>query len=327
MKKLPKIIVIVGATSAGKTKLGVELARRYHGEIISADSRQVYTGMDIGTGKDIAEYGEGKEAIQYHLIDVASPHTQFDLKTYQTKAQKAILSLIQRHKLPIIVGGSGLYLQALVDGYNLDSIAPQTDQRQAWGKMSLEELQTFLKTSDTAFFSKLNPSDQKNKRRLARYAEILAANQSAHTYAPKPSQAQYEALVIGIDYSLTTLRQRIKKRLQSRLEEGMIEEVQRLHAQGISWKRLEDFGLEYKFVSQYLQKKVSQKEMEEKLAIAIGQFAKRQLTWLRRWEKQGREILWFKPKDILNRRFGDTIDRFLAKESNVRGKNNVRTLK
>lgn len=322
MKKLPKIIVIVGATSAGKTKLGVELAQRYNGEIISADSRQVYRGMDIGTGKDLKEYGE----VKYHLIDVVSPETQFDLKSYQQAAQKAILGLIKRQKLPIIVGGSGLYLQALVDGYNLSTASPVGKKRTELEKLSLEELQDLLKASDQAFFSKLNPSDQKNKRRLVRYAEILTANQSAHTYLPKPSESSYDALVIGLDYSLVTLRQRIKKRLARRLEEGMVEEVQKLHAEGLTWKRLEDFGLEYKFVSQYLQKKIGKKEMEEKLAIAIGQYAKRQLSWLRRWEKQGREILWFKAKDILNRRFCDTIDRFLAKESNVRSKNNVRTL-
>lgn len=327
MKKLPKIIAIIGATASGKTKLAVELARTYNGEIISSDSRQVYKGMDIGTGKDIEEYGKGKRGVKYHLIDVIMPHKQFDLKTYQSLAYKAISGVLQRGKLPIIVGGSGLYLQAVIDGYNLGSYTPISMKRGDLEKLSLESLQKEITKLDPKFFQKIKEADQKNKRRLIRYLEILQTNKVTHEDIYHISKPRYEALVLGLEYSLPVLRQRIKKRLDSRFKEGMVEEVEHLHNNGLSWERLESFGLEYKYISLYLQNKLSKEEMKKKLEIGSGQFAKRQLTWFRRWEKQGREILWLKAKDVSNGRFSDTINRFLAKEGNVRGKDNIVTLK
>lgn len=323
MKYLPKLLAIVGPTASGKTKLAVTIARTYNGEIISADSRQVYQGMDIGTGKDLGEYGIGKNRVKYHLIDTISPSKQFDLKRYQTLAYKAISDVIRRGKLPILVGGSGLYIQAVVDGYNLETAKPISGQRLNLEKLSVLELQKMIKKADQTFFDRLQPSDQKNKRRLIRYIEILQADHITHDSLYRSSKARYNALVLGLEYSLPTLRTRIKKRLESRFKEGMIEEVERLHAQGLSWERLERFGLEYKYIALYLQKKLSKAEMKKKLAIACGQFAKRQMTWLRRWEKQGREILWLKPQDVRNSRFRDPINRFLAKESDMRRKDNI----
>lgn len=327
MKRLPKIIAVIGATASGKTKFAVELARLYNGETISADSRQVYKGMDIGTGKDLMEYGKGKNQVKYHLIDVIPPSKQFDLKTYQTRAYKAISGVLKRKKLPIIVGGSGLYLQAVIDGYALDSSKSTSNKRKSFEKLTLTELQSEISTRDPNFFNKLSQADQKNKRRLIRYLEILQSNMINHSELYRPSKPRYEALVFGLEYSLPTLRKRIKKRLDSRFKEGMIEEVEHLHNEGLSWEKLESFGLEYKYISLYLQKNITKEEMKKKLEIASGQFAKRQLTWFRRWEKQGREILWLKAKDVSNRRFSDTINRFLTKESNVRRKNNVVSFK
>ncbi|QQS59993.1 tRNA (adenosine(37)-N6)-dimethylallyltransferase MiaA [Candidatus Falkowbacteria bacterium] len=327
MKNLPKLIVILGPTSSGKTKLAVEVARLFNGEIVSADSRQVYKGMDIGTGKDLDEYGKGSKAIQYHLIDVAEPSNQFNLKQYQSLAYRAIDGIIKRKITPILVGGSGLYLQAVVDGYQLSDAKLNNIQIHKTSKLSLEEIYNQIKRLDSKFLDRLNQSEKNNKQRLQRYLEILQSSNTAHNDLHGISKPRYNSLVIGINYSLDTIRQKIKKRLDSRFKQGMIEEVEGLHNKGLSWEKLEAFGLEYKYISQYLQKKISLQVMKEKLAIASGQFAKRQMTWFRRWEKQGREILWVKGKNILNRRLSNTINSFLTEESDVRGKNNVITLK
>lgn len=287
MKKNPKVIVILGPTASGKTKLAVELAKALNGEIISADSRQVYTGMDIGSGKDLAEYGK----VKYHLIDVADPKEQYNLKTYQTAAQKAILSVIKREKQPILVGGSGLYLQAVVDGYILEE-KPRSAEGAGKENLSLAEIQKLVKKQDEKFFERLNNSEKNNKRRLIRYLEIL---KTSHIVVPKTKKPPYDFKIIGLEVGIETLRKRIKQRILDRLkDDAMIKEVERLHKNGLSWERLESFGLEYKFVSQFLQKKLSRSEMIEKLSLASGQFAKRQMTWFRRWEKQGREIHWVK---------------------------------
>ncbi len=291
MKKMPKIIVIVGPTASGKTKLAVRLARAHQGEIISADSRQVYKGMDIGSGKDLAEYGK----VKYHLIDVANPSEQYDLLKYQKAAEKAVLSVLKRGKLPIIVGGSGLYLQAVVDGYILSEKPGRTAESTEKEKLSLSEVQEELKVIDSVFFERLNNSEKNNKRRLIRYLDILKANEKIHEIKPRIKKPPYEFMVIGLEVGMETLRKRIKQRILDRLEnDAMIKEVANLHKKGLSWKRLESFGLEYKFVAEFLQKKLTRDEMISKLAIATGQFAKRQMTWFRRWEKQGRRIEWVK---------------------------------
>ncbi len=308
MKKNPNILVIIGPTASGKTKLAVELVRAHNGESISADSRQVYIGMDIGTGKDLSEYGSSKTAVKYHLIDVADPKEQYNLFQYQKAAQKAILDVLKRGKLPIIVGGSGLYLQAVVDGFILGGRT--TDDTDKGEQMTLIEIQSLIKKQDKAFFERLNNSEKNNKRRLIRYLEILKASGKIHEAKPKIKKPPYEFLVIGLEVGIDTLRNRIKQRILDRLEnDAMISDDERLHEEGLSWERLESFGLEYKFVAQYLQKKLSKQAMIEKLSIATGQFAKRQMTWFKRWEKQGREITWLRTKDL------NKIDRLLLNKS------------
>ena len=326
MKNLRKLIVILGPTSSGKTKVAVEVARQFNGEIVSADSRQVYKGMDIGTGKDLYEYGNGSKAIKYHLIDVVEPSNQFNLKQYQSLAYKAIEDIIKRKKTPILVGGSGLYLQAVVDGYQLSEAKLKNEKIHETSNLTLDEIYNQIKELDPQFLDRLNQSEKNNKQRLQRYLEILQSSNSVHNDLHGVSKPRYNCLVIGINYSLNTIRQRIQKRLDSRFEQGMIKEVESLHNKRLSWKKLEDFGLEYKYISQYLQKKISLQVMKEKLAIASGQFAKRQMTWFRRWEKQGREILWVKGKNIVNRRLSNTINSFLTEKSDVGSKNNVITL-
>ena len=287
IKNGKKIIVILGPTASGKTKLAVELAEKFNGEIVSADSRQVYRGMDIGTGKDLAEY-----SVPYHLIDVASPKSQFDLAQYQKMAFRAIDDILKRGKLPILVGGSGLYLQAVVDNYKLSEAKQDAELRKKLEKLNAGELFKKLEKLSPNLAVKLNQSDKNNKRRLIRYLEILEQDKN---FKSRKGQKKYEALLIGLSYSGEILKQRIFKRLMDRLkEQNMIGEVENLRAKGLSWKRLEEFGLEYKFISLYLQGKLQYEEMVEKLNLAIFQFAKRQLTWFKRWEKQGVKINWLK---------------------------------
>jgi len=284
----PKLIMIIGPTSSGKTSLGVKLARRFKGEIISADSRQVYRGMDIGTGKDLEEYGQGKQAVKYHLIDIVSPKTVFNLSKYLKAARIAIADILNRGKLPIIVGGTGLYAQALADNFELALGKPDLAKRQQQEQQTAEQLMAEIVRLQPNFAAKINNSDRHNKRRLARYLEIIEQNGAI---VAKRKLSPYDFLIIGLDWPDDVLKDRIEKRLDKRLRQGMIEEVKKLHQSGISWKRLLSFGLEYRFVSRYLTGEINQEQLTEKLGIAIYRFAKRQKTWFKRWVKQGREII------------------------------------
>jgi len=294
---LPKIIVILGPTASGKTSLAIELAKKFNGEIVSADSRQVYKGMDVGTGKDLKEYQSAKA---YHLIDIVSPRTEFSLAKYQKLAYKAIDDILKRGKLPIIAGGSGLYLQAIIDGYELSLAKPDKNLRAKLEQISLEELFKKINKINKKFAQSINESDQKNKRRLIRYLErqITQKQEKGFIDNKKNNNLNYNALIIGISCAKEELHKKIYKRLIERLEkQNMIEEVKELHnAKKITWKRLESFGLEYRYISLFLQEKLSYEEMVNQLFIAIRQFAKRQMSWFRRWENQGAKINWLKNK-------------------------------
>ena len=302
IKNDKKIIVILGPTASGKTKLAVELAEKFNGEIVSADSRQVYRGMDIGTGKDLAEY-----SVPYHLIDVVNPKLRFDLAQYQKLAFAAIDDILGRGKLPILAGGSGLYLQAVIDNYKLSDAKKDLALRKKLEKLNAGELFKKLEKLSPNLAVKLNQSDKNNKRRLIRYLEILEQDKN---FKSRKGQKKYEALLIGLSYSGEILKQRIFKRLMDRLkEQNMIGEVENLRAKGLSWKRLEEFGLEYKFISLYLQSKLQYEEMVEKLNLAIFQFAKRQLTWFKRWEKQGANINWVKDNKKIEKLVKDYLEK------------------
>lgn len=287
-----KVVVILGPTASGKTSLGVYLANKFSGEIISADSRQVFRGMDIGTGKDLIEYGN----TPYHLIDIVSPNTKFHLLKYKKLAKKAIDEIYQRDNLPFVVGGTGFYLQALVDNMKLSSVGPDQNFRTEMEKLSVEEIFAKLKESKPDFAKKLNNSERHNQRRLIRYVEIARDNVDDLTVDDNIVQknVDIEYLLLGLAWPRPVLIERIYKRLITRLEqENMIEEVQRLHdVNKVTWKRLDDFGLEYRYISRYLRKKITYDEMVEKLNIAIRQFSKKQMNWFRRWEKQGAHINW-----------------------------------
>lgn len=288
-----KVLVVLGPTGSGKTKLALALARHYKGEIVSADSRQVYRGMDIGTGKDLADYGHGRSKVPYHLIDVADPDKGFDLARFQKSALTALAKIIKKGRLPILVGGSGLYLQAVVDNYNLAGNASNEKKRSAWERLTVAELFSQIENINPAFAAKINNSDRHNKRRLARYLEIVEQG----SLPLGRNKSAYNFIIFGLSPEREILRKKNSQRLEDRLEAGLVVEVKKLHRDGLSWQKLESFGLEYKFVSRYLQKKIDYESMVANLETAINQFAKRQLAWFKRWQRQGQKIIWFKDPD------------------------------
>ncbi len=272
------LIVILGPTATGKTKIAVKLARKFKGEIISADSRQVYKGMDIGTGKDLKEYG----SLPYHLIDIADPKKTFNVFDYQKKAYQEIEEVLEKKKVPFLVGGTGLYLDAVTEGYVFSQNKDNDEIRKKLDKLSLEKLLSKLKKADPSVFKKI---DKKNRRRVQRALEIYLQTGKIRKKKQKPP---YQTLILGINFPLPEIYSRINKRLKQRLKQGMVREVKGLHDKGVSWKKLEQFGLEYRFVAQYLQGKMDFQEMEEQLRQAIHHFAKRQITWF----KRNKKIVW-----------------------------------
>ena len=305
LSEKPKVIVILGPTASGKTKLGVKLAHDFKGEIISADSRQVYIGMDIGTGKDLAEYKINGKKIAYHLIDVVSPKVKFNLARYQRLALKEINNILKRQKVPFIVGGTGLYIQALTDNYRLSNFKSSAKERLALEKLGAAKLFKLITKAKPEFAARLNNSERHNARRLARYLEIINSGQEFGSINKEP---KFSFLILGLEISDDKMRAKIKKRLKIRLEkEGLIEEVKRLRESGISFQRLISFGLEYKFVAYYLQNKISYSELEEQLETAIYRFAKKQKTWFKRFEKQGGKIIWIKNEKEARRAIRDFL--------------------
>lgn len=307
LKKTP-VLVILGPTASGKTALAVRLAARFKGEIISADSRQVYRGLDIGTGKDLAEYKVGRQNIPYHLIDVAEPTADFNLAQYQKLAKETLKKITARGHLAIIVGGTGLYLQALVDNYRLASGSPDLNKRRELEALSAADLFKLLEKLKPEFAAGLNNSDKNNPRRLVRYLEIILSGQKIQ----KPRrQNNLDFLILGLRQEDEEMRRRIKHRIVSRLDkEDMVGEVERLVSGGLSYARLHSLGLEYRYIAWYLQDKLSYEEMIEGLTQATYRFAKRQKTWFKRWEKQGKIINWLEAGDKL-KEANKLIDKWL----------------
>jgi tRNA dimethylallyltransferase len=280
--KTNKILIILGPTATGKTKLAVKLAEKFNGEIISADSRQIYKGMNIGSGKDLKEY----KKIKYHLIDIVPPNTNFNVAKFQKLAYAAIDDIIKRKKIPILAGGTGLYISAIVDGLNFPQQNDLKQTRNKLNKLSLKQLLARLKKIDPKTYK---ACDQKNRRRVQRALEIYYQTGKPKS-KQKKSKPRYNCLQIGINFPKEIIHKKIEKRLEQRLKGGaMVREVKNLHyKKNVSWKRLESFGLEYKWVSLYLQDKINYKEMKKNLARNIKQFAKRQITWFKRDNK----IIW-----------------------------------
>lgn len=281
-------IVLLGATATGKTALGVHLARTFAGEIISADSRQVYRGLDIGSGKDLVEYGE----VPYHLVDIESLSREYSVFDFQRDFKATFSEIRSRGKLPLVVGGTGMYLDSIIRNYDFPEVPENELLRASLEGLSLDELATRLLSLKGSVHNK---TDLVERPRLVRAIEIAQYKKDRGGAEPGNEQrlTDLAPLVMGIRFERATLRSRIRERLVSRLDAGLVEEVQALHDTGTDWERLERLGLEYRFTAEYLQGKIpSMNEYRESLYTAICQFAKRQETWFRGMERKGVAIHW-----------------------------------
>jgi len=277
------LLVILGPTASGKTRLGVGAAQMLGGEILSADSRQVYRGMDIGTGKDLTEYGD----VPYHLIDLVDPGYEFNVFEFQRRFFEAFAEIGRRNRLPILAGGTGLYLEAVLKGYRLVEVPENPELRQELTALDSQQLFARL----TALRPKQhNTTDALDRERLIRAIEIAEGEQAAS--AQLPPLPELRPMVFGVQWERTELRRRITARLKERLGQGMMEEVERLHRQGVPYETFEFYGLEYRFIARLLNGELNRNDMVQKLGSAIHQFAKRQETWFRRMERQGTKIHW-----------------------------------
>ncbi len=277
VKYNPKIIVVIGPTASGKSSLAVKLAKKFNGEVISADSRQVYEGMNIGTGK-ITKKEMAK--IPHHLLDITNPKKQFTVAQYKKLAEKSIKKIIANKKIPIICGGTGFYIQAITENISIPEIKPDLKLRNVLEKKSTKELFSQLKKLDSRRAKNI---DKNNRRRLIRALEIII--KSGKKVPLLKSNPEYKTLFIGVKRGIRELKELIQSRLLKRLKIGMVKEIINLKKSGLSWQRLEDFGLEYRYVAYYLQNKLSYDEMVIKLQKEIEHYAKRQMTWFKRNKK------------------------------------------
>ncbi len=290
LNEKPKIIVIMGPTASGKSGVAIELAKKFGGEIISADSRQIYKGLDIGAGKvkrDSISHRKKmpqyiSEGVTHHLIDVAKPGEDFNVSHFKKNAEEAIQEILSRKKIPIICGGTAFWIDTLTKDSNIPEVAPNEKLRAKLSLKTTEQLFSQLKKLDG---QRAKNIDSKNKVRLIRAIEIckvLGKVPQQSSVIGHQSSEKYQLLQIGIKVSREILNEKIKKRLDERFAEGMTQEVENLHKKGVSWKWMQRIGLEYRWISSYLQKKVSEQEMKQKLYFDIIHYAKRQMTWLQR---------------------------------------------
>jgi len=287
--KKPKILVILGPTATGKSNLAVHLAQQYNGEVISADSRQVYRDLDIATGKITRKEMGG---IPHHLIDIVSPKKVFSVAEWKDLAEKAIGDIASRGKLPIICGGTGFYIQSIVDNLILPEVEPNPPLRKKLETKSTPQLFAFLKKMDP---ERADSIESKNPVRLVRAIEIATAIGKVPTRTETRGNIRYDFLQIGLTVPEQELKDKINDRILTRIQKGMIREVQKLHDRGLSWKRMYELGLEYRYISEFIKKNVSKKELVPTLHKEIWDYAKRQMTWFKRDKK----IAWFHPSEVV----------------------------
>lgn len=282
------LITILGPTAVGKTKLAAELAYEFNGEIISADSRQVYRGMDIGTGKDLSDYIVKGHSIPYHLIDIADPKEEFNLFLFKRYFNNAFSDIIKKEKLPFLVGGTGLYLSCILQNYKLKEQDDNPLRIIELNTKAIDELKEMLLMLNPRLH---NTTDLIDKDRIIKAILVSEASLSLE-------EIKINSLNIGIMPERREIRKRITDRLKYRLQHGMIEEVSQLLKDGVSFEKLNFFGLEYKFIGLYLQGELSYNDMFQKLNSAIHQFSKRQTTWFRKMEREGVKINWINSADV-----------------------------
>ena len=283
--KKPRILAVIGKTATGKSDLAVMLAKKYGGEIISADSRQVYRGFDLGSGKITRKEMQG---IPHHLLDIASPKKQFSVSEYKRLADRALGEIISRGKTPVICGGTGLYIDAVLKNIVVPEVPPNKKLREKLEKKTTAQLFVILKKLDPRRAKEI---DRNNPRRLVRAIEIATALGKVPHLAVRPPS--WDVLKIGLDLPDEILKKKIRTRLLMRMKKGMVAEAKNLHKCGLSWKQMEAFGMEYKYLALYLQNKITKKEMFEGIEKDTWQYSKRQATWF----KKDKEIKWFKPME------------------------------
>ena len=292
------LITILGPTASGKTNLACQLASIIQGEIISADSRQIYKGMDIGTGKDIEEYTINGNDISYHLIDIREPGYKYNIWEYQTDFINAYNGIVENNRVPILCGGSGLYIETALRGNSFTGIDSNTDLRNELSELSKIEIMDRWENIDASLKLKLNNNTISRAIRAIEIDDFIKRNPGW----VEPVYPTINYTIFGIDIEREKRRSKITERLSYRLNHGLIEEVETLVNGGLSFSDLDYYGLEYKWVGQYLQNKINKKELFEGLNIAIHQFAKRQMTWFRRMEKQGYRIIWLDEKEPMDKK-------------------------
>ena len=294
---IKKLIVILGPTASGKSALAIKLAKKFRGEIISADSRQVYKGLDIGTGKITKKERRG---IPHHLLDVASPKKRFTVVQYQKLALKAIEKIFKNGKIPILCGGTGFYIQAVVDGILIPEVRPDWKLRKELERKTAKELFNRLKKLDPR---RAKTIEKKNKRRLIRALEIVKKIGRVPILRKRP--LPYPVLMIGVRKSPEELKKLIKKRFLKWLKIGLIAEVKKLRKLNLSWKKIEDFGIHYQVIAQYLQRKLNYQEMIAKSLKELVDYGRRQMTWFKRdkrivWVKNYKEVEKLVKKSLRN---------------------------
>tara|TARA_B100001123_G_C15202655_1_gene984003 strand:+ start:404 stop:1342 length:939 start_codon:yes stop_codon:yes gene_type:complete len=292
------LITILGPTATGKTQLAVHIANHLNGEIISADSRQVYRGMNIGTGKDLEEYNINGHKIPCHLIDIVEPMQKYNVSQFQKDFQKVATDIDNRGKVPIICGGTGFYIKALLMNFQIPKTEPNKQLRDKLETWNIDELIRKLESISPGASEKW-PVD--TRRRVIRAIEIALSREKGERRLEKGERDGKEfqnPIIIGIDFPRDEIRKRITRRLYQRLDDGMIEEVESLLKNGVTPERMDDLGLEYRFINSYLQGQIGKNDMIEKLNTAIHQFAKKQMTFFRNMENNGINIIWVPQGDF-----------------------------
>lgn len=307
------MLTVLGPTACGKTSFATELASVINGEIISADSRQVYKNMDIGTGKDLEDYTVNGKLIPYHLIDIANAGEKYNIYLYQHDFLQAYNNIRSRKATPILCGGSGLYIESVIKGYRLSTVPQNPELRERLSTMSLKELTDLLST-----YKKLhNTTDVDTAQRAIRAIEI--EEYYRNTPQEKRDFPEIESLVIGLNIDRQTRRERISKRLRQRLENGLVEEIKSLLGSGIKPEDLIYYGLEYKYVTLYAIGEITYEDMASQLEIAIHQFAKRQMTWFRGMERRGIKIHWIDASAPLSDMINETLELIKTETHNDSG--------